>query len=67
MIFGIKNLEDDIKIKIDSLKENLVNYIKELLDLTKDYITYNSILNKIYPTIIINELLKQIRNFQKRK
>ena len=47
MIFGIKNLEDNFKIKIDSQKENLVNYIKELLDLTKDYITYNSILNKI--------------------
>ena len=66
MIFGIKkNLEDNFKIKIDSLKENLVNYIKELLDLTKDYITYNSILNKIYPTIIINELLKQIETFKK--
>ena len=60
-----KNLEDNFKIKIDSLKENLVNYIKELLDLTKDYITYNSILNKIYPTIIINELLKQIETFKK--
>ena len=37
MIFGIKNLEDNFKIKIDSLKENLINYIKELLDLKRLY------------------------------
>ena len=60
-----KNLDSNLKLEVDRCKEELTIYIDRLIKSLKDYITYTSILKKIYPSIIINELFNEITNYKK--
>ena len=60
-----KNFDDNLKMEIDNCKEELIKYLDSLIELLKDYITYNSILKKIYPSIIINELFNEINQYKR--
>ena len=60
-----KNLDSNLKLEVDRCKEELTIYIDRLIKSLKDYITYTSILKKIYPSIIINELFNEITHYKK--
>ena len=60
-----KNLDSNLKLEVDRCKEELTTYIDRLIKSLKDYITYTSILKKIYPSIIINELFNEITHYKK--
>lgn len=60
-----KSLDPKLKIEVDSCCDDLHDFVNELLFIIKDYITINSSLKKIYPSIIINELIKEIELFNK--
>ena len=60
-----KSLDQKLKDQVDSCRSYLKGFIEELLLIIKDYITINSSLKKIYPSIIINELIKEIEHFTK--
>ena len=59
------SLEESQKLKIDNCKLDLIKYYDEFITILKDYLTINSVLNNIYPSIIINELFSEINNFKK--
>ena len=60
-----KNLDSNLKLEVDRCKQELTIYIDRLIKSLKDYITYTSILKKIYPSIIINELFNEITHYKK--
>ena len=60
-----KSLDQKLKNQVDCCSSYLIGFIQELLLIIKDYITINSSLKKIYPSIIINELIKEIEFFNK--
>ena len=60
-----KSLEENLKQQVDRNKEKLKQFFDDLLFLLKDYITLEAILKKIYPSIIINELINEINTYKK--
>ena len=63
--FYSKSLDENLKQQVDRNKENLKQFFDDLLFLLKDYITLEAILKKIYPSIIINELINEINTYKK--
>ena len=60
-----KTLDQESKLEIDQNQIVLKDFFDELLMLLKDYITLDSILKKIYPSLIINELIKEVDKYKK--
>lgn len=63
--FYSKSLDENLKQQVDRNKEKLKQFFDDLLFLLKDYITLEAILKKIYPSIIINELINEINTYKK--
>ena len=60
-----KTLDQESKLEIDQNQIVLKDFFDELLMLLKDYITLDAILKKIYPSLIINELIKEVATYKK--
>ena len=63
--FYSKSLGENLKQQVDRNKEKLKQFFDDLLFLLKDYISLEAILKKIYPSIIINELINEINTYKK--
>ena len=63
--FYSKSLDENLKQQVDRNKEKLKQFLDNLVLLLKDYITLEAILKKIYPSIIINELINEINTYKK--
>ena len=63
--FYSKSLNENSKQQVYRNKEKLKQFFDDLLLLLKDYITLEAILKKIYPSIIINELINEINTYKK--
>tara|TARA_B110000196_G_scaffold318139_1_gene332813 strand:+ start:3340 stop:6429 length:3090 start_codon:yes stop_codon:yes gene_type:complete len=57
-------LDEQSKISVDQCQVELKDLFDNLLDLLKDYITLDSILKKIYPSLIINQLIKEVKEYK---
>lgn len=60
-----KDLDQASKVNVDFCKNKLKNFFEDLLILLKDYTTLDAVLKKIYPSLIINELVKEIKDYKK--
>ena len=60
-----KSLNQSSKDNVDRCQNGLRKLFDNLLSLLKDYITLDSILKKIYPSLIINELVNEIKKYKK--
>ena len=60
-----ETLDNELKLDVEKCKPQLIKIIDTLLDTLKKYISVYVTLKKIYPNIIINELVKEIHSFKK--
>ena len=60
-----KSAKQDLKDLVDFLKPQLVQFIDKLMILLTEYYSVKAVLNNIYAIAVLNELMKEVKEFKK--